>query len=228
MARPPISKMKRADVIEELHRLYHMEEPSNHNVQMLKSILTEQRAMRQTQSTFLTPMPTRKTDIINALKEEGYDMTKLNGRENNGLLQRLLLSIRQHNKISGTEDSQEEKKALRALKYIHTWERFALKILFYDMSKESRTETMNEDKLLTVDEAINSGQYPLPESKTSDTMPLWEKPTDEPSSAFNQGLLSHWSNEVEDSAPERRGVAMNRFLLATRIHCESLRAQNQP
>ena len=227
MARPPISKMKRADVIEELHRLYDMDEPSNHNVQMLKSILTEQRAMRQTQSIFPTPMPTRKTDIIKALKEEGYDMTKLNGRENNGLLQRILLSIRQHNKISGTEDSQEEGQALGAIKYIHAWERFALDILFYNRSKESLTETMNEDRLPTDGEVIHNGKYPPPEPKTSDTMPLWEKPPDDPSSAFNQRILSQWSN-FEDSAPERRGVAINRFLLAVRMHAESLRAENQP
>ena len=117
MAAPSLSKMKRADVLEELARVYDYAEPPNHNLQMLKSILGEQRIFRQAQSLFkLAPMPTRKVDIINALKEEGYDMARLTGRENNSLLQRRLLFMRPWCAREAIEDAQQAvREALQSL-----------------------------------------------------------------------------------------------------------------
>lgn len=158
MAVRPLSKMKRADVIEELSRVYGIDEPPDHNVQMLKSILCEQRTMQKAGTIFKLPrMPTRKADILEALKDEGYDMDKLTGSETNGLLQRNLLFLRQHNKAVTAENIHDQQQPSRETKNIHAWERFVIGIHTDNMCKASLIDMMNEDKRPSPFEGIPEG-----------------------------------------------------------------------
>ena len=171
MTVPSLSKMKRADVLEELARVYDYAEPVNHKLQMLKAILLEQRIFRQAQSK-IPPMPIRKVDIINALKEEGYDMTQVTGLENNSLLQRRLLFMRPWCAREAIEDGQQ---AVSDTKYIQAWERFAWQIQVYNRTRQSLME------MLTDSEVISEVNSPRSLTMTPDSMP---------------SLEDHWSNDI--------------------------------
>ena len=225
MAVPCLPKMKRADVIEELARVYDYAEPPNHNLQMLKSILLEQRIFRQAQSIFkLPPMPTRKVDIIKALKEEGYDMARLTGREDNSLLQRRLLFLRQHNKVIAAAAIDDAQQALRDTKYIQAWERFAMDIQVYNRTRQSLTEILNDDRLRTDPEVISDVNSPRSGTMTPDSMPSLEDPPGVPSSAVNSMTISEWAEQIFDPEPPRIGLAISRF----RLSYSEWIAENEP
>ena len=227
MANCPLSKMKRADVIQELYTVFDMQEPLNHNVQMLKSILVEQRRIRQMQSILKPPpMPSLKTEIIKALKEEGYDMTQLTGRENNGLLQRRLSVIRQTKMTNISEISDDGRQPSRTTKYIRWWERFAMHIQVYNRSRQSPAEIMNEDRTRIDREVIHDDNFTSPEARDPDPLLLQyvESYPVIASEAYNAGTSGQ---EISEADAPHRGVFISRMICTVRLYCARRRAAHE-